>query len=75
LWNPSFDFLLETVEPLPLIIMDSQRWFDDGKDVYDYEGKRDEFEEKGIGYNDWILRLTVAIEASHCEVSFWVKQH
>nr|XP_036671143.1 uncharacterized protein LOC108005868 isoform X2 [Drosophila suzukii] len=47
--------------------MDSQRWFDDGKDVYDYEGKRDEFEEKGIGYNDWILRLTVAIEASHCE--------
>jgi len=53
--------------------MDSQRWFDDGKDVYDYEGKRDEFEEKGIGYNDWILRLTVAIEASHCEVSFWVK--
>ncbi|XP_036671140.3 uncharacterized protein Ir76a isoform X1 [Drosophila suzukii] len=67
LWNPSFDFLLETVEPLPLIIIDSQRWFNDGQDVYDYEGKRDEFEEKGIGYNDWILRLTVAIEASHCE--------
>ncbi|XP_016955809.1 uncharacterized protein LOC108028462 [Drosophila biarmipes] len=69
LWHPAFDFHLETVEPLPLIIMDSQRWFDhlDGKDVYDYKGKQDEFGAKGIGYNDWILRLTVAIEASHCE--------
>ncbi|XP_037722513.1 uncharacterized protein LOC119555282 [Drosophila subpulchrella] len=69
LWHPSFDFHLATAEPLPLIIMDSHRWFDhsDGKDVYNYRGKQDEFEEKGIGYNDWILRLTVAIEASHCE--------
>ncbi|KAH8361664.1 hypothetical protein KR084_012540, partial [Drosophila pseudotakahashii] len=69
LWHPAFDFRLETVEPLPLIILDSQKWLNhsDGKDVYDYKIKRDEFEERGIEYNDWILWLTVAIEMSHCE--------
>ncbi|XP_017121961.1 uncharacterized protein LOC108142544 [Drosophila elegans] len=69
LWHPAFDFRLDTVEPLPLIMMDSQRWLNhsEDKDVYDYKRKRDELEGKGIAYNDWTLRLTVAIEKSHCE--------
>ncbi|XP_052848888.1 uncharacterized protein LOC128260145 [Drosophila gunungcola] len=69
LWHPAFDFRLDTVEPLPLIMIDSQRWLNhsEDKDVYDYKGKRDELEGKGIAYNDWTLRLTVAIEKSHCQ--------
>ncbi|KAH8373322.1 hypothetical protein KR009_000616 [Drosophila setifemur] len=69
LWHPAFDFYLETVEPLPLIIMDQQRWanYSETEDVYNYNRKRSEFERNGIPYNDWTLRLTVAIEQSHCE--------
>nr|ACN81897.1 IR76a [Drosophila melanogaster] len=67
-WHPAFDFRLETVHPMPLIIMDWHRWANRShQDVYDYKIKEDEFEGKGIPYNDWTLRLTVAIERSHCE--------
>ncbi|KAH8357605.1 hypothetical protein KR200_004404, partial [Drosophila serrata] len=71
LWHPAFDFKLDSVEPLPLVIMDSQRWAlnkSDGQDVYDYNKKRNEFKKNGIPHNDdWILWLTIAIEQSHCE--------
>ncbi|KAH8296661.1 hypothetical protein KR054_009479, partial [Drosophila jambulina] len=71
LWHPAFDFKLDSVEPLPVIIMDSQKWLlneSDGQDVYDYNRKRNEFKNNGIPHNnDWVLRLTVAIEQSHCE--------
>ncbi|XP_017071308.1 ionotropic receptor 21a [Drosophila eugracilis] len=68
-WHPAFNFRLDTVKPLPLLIMDSQKWltYPDDKDVYNYKGKRDDFEGKGIHYNNWTIRLTVAIEKSHCE--------
>jgi len=54
--------------------MDWHRWTNRShQDVYDYKIKEDEFEGKGIPYNDWTLRLTVAIERSHCEVSLLLK--
>lgn len=57
--------------------MDSQSWSSNEsnareakEDVFDYKKKQDELESKGIAcIDDWILRLTVAIEHSHCEVS------
>lgn len=35
----------------------------------DYEQKRLQLDNLNIAYNEWILRLTVAIEQVHCEVS------
>ncbi|KAH8268768.1 hypothetical protein KR018_003833, partial [Drosophila ironensis] len=69
IWHPAFDLPLGMLGPLPLIVLDPQKWADyaDDNDVYDYNGKMREFESNGIAYNDWILRLTVAIERSHCE--------
>ncbi|KAH8322625.1 hypothetical protein KR059_001522, partial [Drosophila kikkawai] len=66
LWHSAFDFQLDSVESLPLM-----RWFtnvSNDQDVYDYNRKRNAFKRNGIPHtDDWILRLTVAIEQSQCE--------
>ncbi|KAH8328499.1 hypothetical protein KR067_010239, partial [Drosophila pandora] len=69
LWHSDFDFQLKGVEPIPVVIINSQNWenYSDGYDIYDWNQKRREFDANGISYNDWTLRLTVAIEHSQCE--------
>ncbi|XP_064545280.1 uncharacterized protein Ir76a [Drosophila montana] len=69
LWHSSFDIQLETSDPLAVLNLEPQKWFslEQDKDFYDYERKRAEFEENSLAYNDWILRLTVAIEQTNCE--------
>ncbi|KAH8262540.1 hypothetical protein KR026_010626 [Drosophila bipectinata] len=69
LWHSDFDFHLEDVEPIPVIIINLKKWsnYSDGYDTYNWNQKRREFDTNGISYNDWTLRLTVAIEHSHCE--------
>lgn len=72
LWHSSFDIQLRTTEPLALLILEHKKWFIPGQDndFYNYEPKRFDFEEHNLPYNDWILRVAVAIEQTHCEVSF-----
>ncbi|EDW73340.2 uncharacterized protein Dwil_GK17497 [Drosophila willistoni] len=73
LWHSEFDFKLDTYVPLAMVIMNAQTWHNDDDDNLIYKMKREEFTERGIPYNNWILTLTVALERNHCE-SFIVFQ-
>lgn len=66
LWHSSFNVRLET--QLPVLIMEPESWQNMEKNE-DYEKKRMELDSLNIAYNEWILRLTSAIDQAHCEVS------
>ncbi|ALC48028.1 Ir76a, partial [Drosophila busckii] len=63
LWHSLFDVQLEA---FPVLSIAPDNFYFD-KDIYDYEARRFELDSNGIYSNDWILKLTVAIEQSKCE--------
>ncbi|ALC48029.1 Ir76a, partial [Drosophila busckii] len=69
--HSSFDVQLEAF-PVLNIAPDN---FDFDKDIYDYKARRFELELNGIYFNDWILKLTVAIEQSNCESFIVFQEH
>ncbi|XP_017955428.2 uncharacterized protein LOC108650710 [Drosophila navojoa] len=77
LWHSAFDIQLRTAEPLALLILEPEKWFIPGhdNDFYNYEPKRLDFEEHNLPYNDWILRVAVAIEQTHCESFLVFQEH
>ena len=47
--------------------------FDDN--VYNFTQKKQQMNSDGLSFDDWILKLTVSIESTYCEVSqltLWV---
>ncbi|XP_030371974.1 uncharacterized protein LOC115622217 [Scaptodrosophila lebanonensis] len=76
LWNSKFELQLDSATStlLPVLVIEPQA-LTFHADIYDYETKRAEFDSRYISYNDWILKLTVAIEQAHCEAFIAFQDH
>ncbi|KAH8371943.1 hypothetical protein KR093_009388, partial [Drosophila rubida] len=72
--HANFDVRLETNPPVAVVHLEPEKWFSLEHSA-DFERKRAELEENRVEYNEWILRLTLAIEKTHCESFIVFQEH